>query len=100
MHLNITNNHLGNLVTLGSYTYAGWNSFTVVCLVNQTMNANEAGSDPIVIQLPLCSPCIKTRLTALKRFIYIREAVGLDQTSFISSLTVIYRSGQQAINCN
>ena len=65
MHLNITNNHLGNLVTLGSYTYAGWNSFTVVCLVNQTMNANEAGSDPIVIQLPLCSPCIKKRLTAL-----------------------------------
>ena len=51
--------------TLGSYAYAGWNSLTVVCLVSQTMNANEAGSDPVVIQLPLCSPYSKTRLTAL-----------------------------------
>ena len=58
MHLNITNNHLGNF-DFRFLSYAGWNSFTVVSLVNQTMNANEAGSDPIVIQLPLCPPLHK-----------------------------------------
>jgi len=58
MHLNITNNHLGNF-DFRFLCYAGWNSFTVVSLVNQTMNANEAGSDPIVIQLPLCPPLHK-----------------------------------------